>query len=164
MKKDIPEMKLLLAGDGDMEAEYQTLAKNLGVEGEIEFLGFRNDIPALMQITDAAISSSRQEGLPVNIMEAMGTGLPIIATDCRGNRDLIKNGENGLLIGINDVDACAEAIKKLYDSKALRQRIGERNKRVINNYSIGQVLSEMKEIYADFHLLMEEEARIAGKG
>lgn len=84
----LEKVKVLLPGKDSMNGKYQELAKNLNVDKNIQFLGYRTDIPKLMKISDLAVSTSRQEGLPVNLMEAMFCNLPIIATDCRGNRDL----------------------------------------------------------------------------
>ena len=64
----------------------------------VDFLGYRNDIETLLKISDVAVASSLREGLPVNIMEAMACGLPVIATDNRGHRELIKNNKNGWII------------------------------------------------------------------
>lgn len=88
-KKD-QKCHLLLPGKDSLNGKCQKLAKGLGLEKQIHFLGFRGDILELLQISDVAISSARQEGLPVNLIEAAMAGLPIVATDCRGNRDVCK--------------------------------------------------------------------------
>lgn len=84
-------IKLLLPGKDSMNGKYQQMAKDLKIDENIKFLGYRKDIPRLMKISNLAVSTAKQEGLPVNLIEAMICGLPIIATDCRGNRDLVKN-------------------------------------------------------------------------
>ena len=89
---------LLLPGKDSLNGECQKFVKDLGLEKQIHFLGFRNDIPELMQISDMAVSSARQEGLPVNLIEAAILELPIVATDCRGNRDVCKDA-GGAVIG-----------------------------------------------------------------
>ena len=68
----------------------------------------------LLKISNLAVSSSNQEGLPVNIMEAMYVGLPIVASDCRGNRDLIKNNMNGYLVGLEDCNSFYNSINEIY--------------------------------------------------
>ena len=80
-------------------------------------------------------------------MEAMATGLPLVVTDCRGSRDLVKDGENGFIVGIDDVESFADGIEKLYKSKELRKELAERNLELIKEYSLERVLDEMKEIY-----------------
>ena len=73
---------------GLLQKECQELAERLGIEEMVDFLGYRNDIETLLKISDVAVASSLREGLPVNIMEAMACGLPVIATDNRGHREL----------------------------------------------------------------------------
>ena len=119
----------------------------MGLENNVELLGHRNDISNLLIISDLAVSSSRREGLPVNIMEAMAIGLPLIVTDCRGNRDLVRNGVNGIVIKNDDVEAFANSINMLFDSKELRLKFGEKSLSIIQNYSLENVLDEMREIY-----------------
>lgn len=146
-KKKIPNIKLLLVGDGEFREYYERLIGSLGLENNVELLGHRNDISNLLIISDLAVSSSRREGLPVNIMEAMAIGLPLIVTDCRGNRDLVRNGVNGIVIKNDDVEAFANSINMLFDSKELRLKFGEKSLSIIQNYSLENVLDEMREIY-----------------
>jgi glycosyltransferase EpsD len=89
---------LLLPGRDSMGGQCQELAKKLGVSSQVHFLGFRKDVYELLQISNLAVSSSKQEGLPVNLIEASYVDLPIIATDCRGNRDIIENGASGTVV------------------------------------------------------------------
>ncbi|WP_341853100.1 glycosyltransferase [Thermoanaerobacter wiegelii] len=82
------------------------------------------------------------------MMETVATGKPIIATNVRGNRDLVRDGINGYLVPVNDIEAIAKAITKLAENKILRTKIGEEGKRIIQNYAIEKVLKEMDEIYS----------------
>jgi glycosyltransferase EpsD len=148
LKNKMPNIKLLLAGAGDLEERYKKQTEVLGVQDNITFLGYRRDIPELLKIADVVVSSSRREGLPVNIMEAMATGLPLVVTDCRGNRDLVKNNANGYVVGINDVEGFANAVDKLCMSKELRQEFGNKSLQMINHYSVENVIEEMKKIYS----------------
>lgn len=147
IKGEIPRLKVLFAGSGRKGKDYRQLARDLGVEEMVEFLGYREDIPELMAISDLAVSVSRREGLPVNVMEAMAAGLPLIVTDVRGNRDLVNHGKNGLVIDRDNDGECAEAILKLYRSSGLREAFSAENRRRIASYSVESVLGELKEIY-----------------
>lgn len=140
------KIKVLLTGEDSLNGYYQKLAKDLGIEEKIMFLGYRKDIPELLGISDLYISTSKQEGLPVNIMEAMACGLPIIVTDCRGNRDLVKDGVNGyvvkqaeeeILIRINEICNNKEKVKYFCDN----------GRKLISDYLLENVLKEMREIY-----------------
>ncbi|WP_042353817.1 glycosyltransferase family 4 protein [Bacillus rubiinfantis] len=148
VKEEVVNIKLLLAGDGDMLQAYQKQVTELRLEENVFFLGYRDDIDQLLTMSDVAISTSRQEGLPVNVMEAMATGIPLIVTDCRGNRDLVKDGENGIVIGINDVNGCAQAILDLYRAEELRQQFSDNSRSLIQQYSLENVIKDMKVVYS----------------
>jgi len=149
LRKEIPSVKLLLAGKGPLEEEYTKLIISLGVSNFVEILGYRNDIPNLFRLADLAVSSSRREGLPVNILEAMATGLPLVVTDCRGNRDLVKDGENGYVL-TDDVDQFSNALKSIYMAEHLKEGFTTKSLSQIEDYSLDNVLKEMEEIYRSF--------------
>jgi glycosyltransferase EpsD len=155
LKGTIPKIKLLLVGSGKSFIQYQKQVKRLGLEEHVCFLGYRDDIEILLQISDFAVSSSRREGLPVNIMEAMGTGLPLVVSNCRGNRDLVTNSENGYVVEKNDLKGFVEAIKRIYNSAELRFHFKNNNLRLVKQYSLDVVIDEMREIYR--HFLFEDD-------
>lgn len=137
----LEKVKVLLPGKDSMNGKYQELAKNLNVDKNIQFLGYRTDIPKLMKISDLAVSTSRQEGLPVNLMEAMFCNLPIIATDCRGNRDLVQKES---IVGINSIEELKNKIM---------QRLANNKKYVYNSirqYTERNVLKKVKKIYYNY--------------
>ncbi len=130
------KIKVLLPGKDSKNGEYQQLAKSLGVSEQILFLGFRNDIADLLQISNLEVSTSKQEGLPVNIMEAMFSGVPIIATDCRGNRDIVEN-----LVEIDDNKILSQKIEDTMINK--EWYLCKPNEK----YELRNVVSEMEKIY-----------------
>lgn len=91
------DIKLLLVGDGPMQSAYKALAQQKKVADRVIFAGYQTHIAPFLAMADMAVSSSKQEGLPVNIMEALAADLPVIATDIRGHQDLIQSGTNGFL-------------------------------------------------------------------
>ena len=145
--KDIPNLKLLLLGRGPNEARYRELIQQLHLEDHVELMGFRYDVDRILQTVDVAVSSSSQEGLPVNIMEAMATGIPLVVSNCRGNRDLVKDGENGFVIQDDSPEMFADKIRRLYSDETLRLRMSQANLVEIQKYATGNVLEEMKGIY-----------------
>ncbi|MCA1041617.1 glycosyltransferase family 4 protein [Bacillus infantis] len=147
LKNKIPNIKLLLAGDGEMLNRYKKQVDSLGIKQNVEFLGYRKDISKLMLMSDIALSSSRQEGLPVNVMEAMATGLPLVVTECRGNSDLVSNNVNGNVIKMDDLDSFCAAIEELYSSEELRVKFGSKNLEYIKQFSLKNVLKEMQKLY-----------------
>jgi glycosyltransferase EpsD len=150
LRKAIPSCTLLLAGDGPLVGEYQKLAADMGVGDCVRFLGYRSDIPALMQLSDIAVTSARQEGLPVNVMEAMATGLPVVASDCRGNCDLVKDRVNGYTVHDNSPDSFSSRIIELYRHPEDRDRMKQANVGDVRRYAINSVLPVMSAIYGSF--------------
>ena len=146
-KNKIPNLKLLLVGDGELYSKYKDLIEDLGLEENVELLGYRKDVPELMLLSDVAVSSATQEGLPVNVMEAMATGLPVVVSNCRGNRDLVFDGENGFIFEIDDIDKIKDALIELYNDKELRSRFGIDSLNKIKQYNIETILRKMEEIY-----------------
>ncbi|MCK4257777.1 MAG: glycosyltransferase family 4 protein [Halanaerobiales bacterium] len=143
-------VKLLLAGNGILAKQYKEQVIKLDLVKNVEFLGFRKDIESLLKISDVAVASSKREGLPVNVMEAMATGLPLVVTDCRGNRDLVSVDENGYVVGIDDIGGFTKAIEKLYSSEKLRQKLGRKNTEIVKKYMIDNVIKEMEEVYSNY--------------
>lgn len=144
---DIPDLKLLLVGEGDKRASYVRQISELDVAEQVELLGYRGDINQLMQMSDIVVSSSKQEGLPVNIMEGMATGLPLVVSNCRGNRDLVRNGQNGFVVEKEEASLFAEAIKQLYESKSLREAFGAKSVELIQRYGIKNISIKMNDLY-----------------
>lgn len=135
------DFRLYLIGDGPNVEEYKKLVKQLNLEDYVVFTGYQSDIIKYLYASDILVSSSKQEGLPVNVLEGMSIGLPIIVSDCRGNNDLIKNGYNGLIVE-NDSKNFEYAIEKLFLDKNLREKLGEKNLLEIKKYSLQDVVNQ----------------------
>ena len=139
---------LLLAGEGEYEQELRALVKNLGIIERVRFLGFRRDIPDLLCASDICLLTSLREGLPRAVMEAMAAGKPVVATDIRGSRDLIADGENGFLVPVGNAERTAEAVRKLAADWELRVRMGKAGREMVKVYALERVLAEMEQVYA----------------
>lgn len=146
LSKEIPYVKLILVGKGPMENEYSKLIKKLNLGHYIELTGYRTDIDKLMMVADIAVSSSRQEGLPVNIMEAMGTGLPLVVTNCRGNRDLVVDGKNGFIV--DNEKEFVQKIIEVHNNSELYNKMSKENLSLIQDYSLENILDVMGKIYS----------------
>jgi glycosyltransferase involved in cell wall biosynthesis len=130
-----PHTRLLLAGDGALRAQTEELAARLGIQGRVTFLGRRTDLPDVLAAADAAVLSSRWEGSPLSIMEAMAAGRPVVASAVGGIPELVRNGEDGFLVPPADPAAMADAMCRLCDcaaadlaamGRAAAERAGER--------------------------------------
>ena len=141
------DVHLLLPGKDSLNGECQKKVKELNLDNQIHFLGYRKDIPKLLKISNIALSSANQEGLPVNIMEAMYVGLPIVASDCRGNRDLVFDNKNGFLIDLEDNNRYKDSIAKIYLSKNSYAKFSKESQSIIKNYLLDKILVSMNLIY-----------------
>jgi len=155
--KKYPNIHLLLPGLDSLNGYYQKEVEKRNLKQNIHFLGFRKDIPDLLKITDLAVATSKREGLPVNIMEAITASLPIVATDVRGHRDLIENGKNGFLVPLNNVEEMENKVEILYKEKSIYKKMQQVNQKKQKEYKLEHILTDMKKIYEKrkkvFHLL-----------
>lgn len=140
--KENNNIHLLLPGNDILNGKCQKITKKLNLQNNIHFLGHRKDISKLLKISDIAISSSRQEGLPMNIIEAIYSKMPVVATDCRGNRDLIKNHINGYLVRQGDRKDFCEKIMAIYQNGFVIKDDDYQKK-----YGINKILNEVSQIY-----------------
>ncbi len=113
----------VIIGDGEERASLEQLAAGPGMERRVIFLGYREDIPALMRQLDFVVLPSRWEGLPLVPIEAFACGKAVIASDIPGNSDIVTDGENGLLFPVDDPEALAACINRLSADRALRERL-----------------------------------------
>lgn len=146
--QDLPEnVKLLLPGQGALLEECKTLADTLGVTHRVTFPGQVTDVPAWLAAADIAVTSSRSEGLPFNVMEAMVCALPTVASDVKGHSDLIEDGVTGALYPYGDKDGFVKAILPLIESGELRRQMGDAAKRATAPYTLTQTLPVVMDTY-----------------
>lgn len=139
----------LICGTGPEEDGLKRLAKELNIENNVHFLGFRNDIKELLKASDIFVFSTLREGMPRSMMEAMASGLPCIASRVRGNVDLICDSEGGYLLCANDDKAFAEKIEYLSENPALRGEMSRANIERIKKYDVKIVSEKISKIYKE---------------
>lgn len=145
--KENENIKLLLIGDGTYMEKYKNEVEKRELQNNVIFLGKRKDIPEILSITNIYVASSKREGLPLNIMEAMYVGLPVIATNNRGHKELIENEEIGVLLEKNTVKEMTSKIKELLQNFEERKELGKCAKKIVQKYTIENVKEEMKKVY-----------------
>lgn len=142
--KQLPERAVLaLPGDGALLDECKTLVFQLGLERRVIFPGHVRDMGDWYAAADAAVSASRSEGLPFNIMEAMYRGLPAAASAVKGHTDLIRGGETGLLYPYGDADACAGRLRRLMESEELRRKLSANARDAVEQYGLERVFPQV---------------------
>lgn len=145
--KTIPNLKLVFAGTGYRFEATKALVKKLNLANTVQFVGYRNDVEKFYQLSDLTLSASRREGLPLNLVEAMATGLPVICTKTRGHVDIVTNRRNGLLFSVNDADELRQSLVEIYENSGLRRNMTESNSEDVSRYSVEQAVENMKNIY-----------------
>ena len=148
-KANDSRLQYMICGRGPELENLQALAKELGVENQIHFLGFRTDVKELLTGADMFLFTTRQEGMPRSMMEAMASGLPCVASRIRGNVDLIEEGVNGYTCLTDDADGYAAAIAKIASDPELREQMRTNNLEKIKQYDVNVVEQEIRAIYAD---------------
>lgn len=149
----VPQAYLWMAGAGPDEDRVKELAAQIGVSGRIRFLGWRDDIHALLRTGDIFVRSSRGEGLG-NILEAWAEGLPVISTRSTDTAQIVANGETGLLVAGDDPAALASALKTLISNRDLAWRLGETGKSHFQAHFSEEIVVEM---YLDLCRRLKEE-------
>jgi glycosyltransferase involved in cell wall biosynthesis len=147
VKKEVPHARFLMVGDGQLRKEIENLRKELGLENELILLGWRRDIPEIINATDCLVLTSLWEGLPRVFPQAMCLGIPIVATRVDGATDVITDGVNGFLLPPHDVQGIAEKAIYLLKDPDKARKMGERGKEQVKEFDCFKMLSEQEELY-----------------
>lgn len=139
----------VLCGEGELEASLKMQADTAGLHNRVHFLGFRNDVDALYQMSDCFVMPSFREGLSRSMMEAMASGLPCIASRIRGNTELLEDAEGGFLCDVADVSAYAEKINILANDVVMREAMGKNNRIAVQKFRNENIIAKIKQIYAE---------------
>lgn len=149
--KSLPEAHLWIAGVGPLEEQLKALANSLGVLDRVRFLGWRNDASALYRTADICLFPSRYEPLGNVVIQAWAHGLPVVAAESQGPKALIRDGQDGLLIPIDDEDALATRTAALLADPMQRIRLIQNgHARVEAEFSQGAVCAQWNQLFAQF--------------
>lgn len=146
-------VKLLLPGLQTENAECVAFCKENRITEYVEFLDYRRDINDFAGMCDLSVSTSRQEGLPINLIEAMALGNPVVATNVRGNNDVVRDGITGYLVELNDSSSMAARIIELIENKNTFYEFSENSVSIVKEYGIEPVINEMVNIYTELGLI-----------
>lgn len=139
----------IVCGRGDQKEPLESLAKEYGMQDRLKLVGYQTNIAEWLSVSDVFAFPSVREGLGLAALEAMAAGLPLVTSDSGGIKDYMQNGKTGFCCRYDDTNGFAEAIKKLKEDSALREKIGEENKLAVQKFDVENVKKIMKEIYEE---------------
>lgn len=144
IRERIPNAKLLIAGNGPEKEKLENLIKSKGLEDYVSLLGYTMELPLYIAASDILLTCSYREGLPMNVLEAMMSGKPIIASNNRGHRELVKNGVNGYIVNADDYDSYALRIITilLHDNDFSKNSV-----LIAEPFKDNNVINELKAVY-----------------
>jgi len=146
--KEFPNTKFLFIGRGELEEKLKKEAQNLGIAPHIKFLGFRNDVKELLKIMDVFVLCSLSEGLPLSLIEAMASKVPIVAAKVGGIPEAIIHNHSGLLVPPKDPEALTNAILKILKNSNLATSLAENAyKRFLKHFTIKKMVSRYEQLY-----------------
>lgn len=150
VRRKMPEFKIhqVMIGEGELYEQSQEWIKEYGIADRVHFLGFRTDALRWTGGADAFVLSSLWEGHSITLLEAMGCGTPIIATDIKGNRESITNELDGLLVQPADAESLAAGIMRLASDRDFAQQMGDRaRKTFVERFTLKHMLDNTWNVY-----------------
>jgi glycosyltransferase EpsD len=149
--KEIPNLKVIFAGKASSEgARIGALIKELDLADVVSIVGYHKEVQRLYHVSDVLVSASQREGLPINVVEAIACGLPIVCSKIRGHTDVVTDGENGFLFGLHSPMEMYEGLLRLYKDAELRRAMKRANIVAANKYRIKEALAVVTEIYKSY--------------
>lgn len=151
VREEFPEARLLLVGDGIRRGWVESLARERGLDGWVTFTGFRDDVPDLLSAMDCfVLASTRTEGVPQSLLQAMAAGVPVVATDVGGTPEVVEDGATGLLVPPEDPAALGRAVcRVLADPRAARSRADAGRALVSEKFSRARMLERLVALYRE---------------
>lgn len=150
IRADYPPARLLIAGDGPLRASLEHEAAQAGLQGSVRFLGWRDDVPALLAAGDLFLMPSLWEGFGLTLLEAMAQGLPVVASRVSAIPEVVVDGETGLLAAPGDVAGFRAALLRLLQDRSLARRMGEQGRRRLEQrFSEARMVNETAALYRD---------------
>lgn len=144
-----PAWSLQIVGEGEERGDMEALARSLGIDDAVSFPGLCREVGAVLRAAGIFVLSSRFEGFPNALLEAMACGLPVVAADCpSGPRHIVRDGVNGILVEPENVEALAVAISRLIADPAARFRLAAAAVEVRSRFSLGRVMQQWESLVA----------------
>lgn len=145
-----PNVVLLLAGEGSHRSRLETDIQAWGLERHVRLLGYRSDIARLLRVLDLKVFTSLWEGLPQALVQAAAAGVPIVAFDVDCVREVVKEGKNGYLVEVGDVDGLTRRVQELLDDPLLRRSMGVEGTAIVDDsWSVEAMVRNTDAVYEE---------------
>jgi len=141
------EVYLDILGEGEDRSRLEAVIARNNAESYIVLHGRQANVETYLQQSDIYVSASKTEGLPLSILEAMACGLPIVATDAGGTRDIVHNGENGYLIPLEAQVELEEALARIIRNAGLRNALGQKSRAIAEQWSLSNCAKNYEGLY-----------------
>ncbi|MBU1627769.1 glycosyltransferase [bacterium] len=141
----------IVVGKGPLERRLKELASSLNISKNTIFTGLREDVPELLKITDIGVLSSRREGFPMIILEAMASGVPFIATNVGGVGEVIENNKSGYIVQPESPEELAKGLITLLKDNKMRNLFSENSRRIVQSYTIDTSVMKIAELYDNIY-------------
>lgn len=151
IRKCFRPVKLLIVGDGPEKEKYARMIQDKRLEDIVMLLGFRDDIPDLLNSADCFVLASRSEGLSCSILEAMAAGLPVVTTDVGGNSELVENNISGYLVPPEEPIMLANKLLEIIEDDEKRGKFGNKSLEIVHNkFSVTTMVEHYVSLYKSF--------------
>ncbi len=149
VKNTVKDVKFIIVGEGELEGEMKELCADLGLDDEVIFTGFRNDILEIMSVFDIFVLSSYLEGMGSILLEALGLGIPVVATATGGIPEVIKDNINGILVEPRNSTALANGIITLLRDTEKAKILGVQGKNIVGEFSKEKMVEKTEQVYKE---------------
>jgi glycosyltransferase involved in cell wall biosynthesis len=153
------DVRLIIMGEGPQRAYLENMIRDLGITDKVYLAGFQRNPYAFLAYSDIFVLSSHYEGLPMAILEAMACGIPVISTDCRsGPREILQNGQCGILVPVNNETALADAITRLLKDREQREVFTKRGKERMKDFTVNEIVRQYEDVICEVASLDKEDS------
>lgn len=142
-----PKVHFVIAGDGPLRQQVETLGCELGIADRLHLPGWWHDVPGLLSATDVAVLTSRHEGLPRAVVEALAAGVPVVATAVDGTPEVVRDGVNGFLAPPGDIESLASGVRSLLEDEECRRLMGGVAANGLETFDINLMVRQQEELY-----------------
>jgi glycosyltransferase involved in cell wall biosynthesis len=148
--EDTHDVTFVIVGEGGEHDRLASQAVSLGIADQVVFTGFRNDIGRILRSSDLFVLPSRTEAFPNVVLEAMASGLPVVATDVGSVGEMVEDGRSGVMVPAGDVGALQEAVKALLGDTERMRAFGDRGRKIVEEkYTLEQMCSKREALFSE---------------